>query len=254
MKDSTLQFSNRVDNYVKYRPHYPPEVLRILKEKIKLSEHWRIADIGSGTGISSELFVKNGNTVYGIEPNNEMRQAAEKCFSMNSNFISINGSAEDTGLESNSIDLIITGQAFHWFNIKKARSEWMRILKEESYVVLFWNQRKTGENGFQCDYESLLRKYCGEYEKVTQKNLTSKEFIEFYGSDKYSVEIVDNFQRFDFEGLKGRLQSSSYSPHYDSKIYPEMIDSLYLLFKKYSVDGQVVFDYNTEIYYGKIQA
>jgi ubiquinone/menaquinone biosynthesis C-methylase UbiE len=252
MKDSKLRFSNRVENYVKYRPHYPQEIITLLKEKIKLSNHWEIADIGSGTGISSELFIKNGNRVYGVEPNNEMRLAAEKYFSLDNNFISIKGSAGDTTLKSNSIDLLISGQAFHWFDRKKARLEFMRILKKDRYVVIFWNQRKTDDTEFQCAYEAFLRKYCEEYGKVTQKNITAEEFTQFYGTTHYGFESVNNSQKFNFEGLKGRLQSSSYSPHYDNKIYPEMIDSLYALFRKYSVNNQVVFEYNTEIYCGTL--
>ncbi|MBN2442332.1 MAG: class I SAM-dependent methyltransferase [Spirochaetales bacterium] len=252
MKDSKTRFSDRVENYIKYRPHYPREIISVLKQKINLDKKWIIADIGSGTGISSELFIENGNIVYGIEPNDEMRSAAEKYFTGNNNFISIPGSAETTTLKENSMDLVITGQAFHWFDIKKTRDEFIRILKNNCYTVLFWNERKTEGSGFQIDYEIFLRKYCKEYNMVTQKNITSEQFVRFYGSGDYKYEKMNNSQKFNFEGLKGRLQSSSYSPNPDDPVYYEMTEKLFCLFQKHERDGQVSFEYDTEVYYGKI--
>ena len=252
MKNSKIRFSDRVKNYVKYRPHYPKEILHILEEKIKLIPQWIIADIGSGTGISSELFVENGNTVFGVEPNKNMRSAAKEYYSQKNNFISINGSAENTTLKDNEVDVIITGQAFHWFNINEAKDEFIRISKEGSYTVIFWNQRKTGDSPFQQEYELFLHKYCKEYDKTTQKNITSAQFCKFYGSKQYSLVKLNNLQKFDFEGLKGRLQSSSYSPTINDPVYPEMINSLQQIFKNHEVNNQIIFEYDTEIYYGKI--
>lgn len=253
MKDSKVRFSNRVENYVKYRPHYPIETIQLLIEKINLKKEWIIADIGSGTGISSELFVKNKNTVFGVEPNNEMRVAAENYFKENQNFISINGSTENTTLEDNFIDLIISGQAFHWFDLKAARKEFARILKNDKDVVIFWNERKTEESCFQKEYELFLRKYCVEYGRVTQKNISALQFEQFYGSKKYTLLKLNNSQQFNFEGLKGRLQSSSYSPNSNNPIYSEMIDSLHNLFYKYAEENLITFEYDTEIYYGKLR-
>jgi ubiquinone/menaquinone biosynthesis C-methylase UbiE len=251
--DSKSRFSSRVEDYVKYRPHYPHQLIPLLKKKINIKKEWIIADIGSGTGISSELFVENGNIVYGIEPNDNMRMAAENHFLKYKNFISVKGSAENTTLDDRSVDLVITGQAFHWFDLNETKREVRRILKEKRrYAVIFWNERKTTHTRFQREYEMFLKKYCQDYGKVTQKNITPHQFIEFFGSQEYNVIRLDNLQEFDFEGLKGRLQSSSYSPDYNHKIYPEMINNLYNLFSKHSVENKVTFEYNTEIYYGKI--
>jgi ubiquinone/menaquinone biosynthesis C-methylase UbiE len=129
MEDSTKRFSNRVENYVKYRPHYPQEIINFLSEEIGLNSEKTIADIGSGTGISAELFLENGNKVYGIEPNKEMREAAEIYLEKYKYFISVNGTAEDTLLENDSMDIVLAGQAFHWFDVEKAKKEFKRILK-----------------------------------------------------------------------------------------------------------------------------
>ncbi len=98
MKNSTSRFSDRVDNYIKYRPGYPLEVLELLKTSCGLTPDSLIADIGSGTGISSRLFLDHHNTVYGVEPNQEMRHAAKKFLEDYNHFHSIDATAEKTHL------------------------------------------------------------------------------------------------------------------------------------------------------------
>ena len=121
--DPTRRFSNRVDDYVRYRPHYPPGVLDRLREGIALTPRTVIADVGSGTGISTELFLQNGNTVFAIEPNPEMRAAAERLLGGRPNFHSVRGTAEATTLPDGSVDCVVAAQAFHWFDPEKTRVE-----------------------------------------------------------------------------------------------------------------------------------
>ena len=108
--NSTTRFSDRVAYYIKYRPGYPAKVITLLNREIGLSPATVIADIGSGTGISSELFLKNGNRVFGVEPNQPMREAAESRLAGYDAFISINGTAEATTLPDASVDLVTAGQ------------------------------------------------------------------------------------------------------------------------------------------------
>ena len=140
--DPKKRFSSRVENYIKYRPNYPSKIIDFFIDNKLLSKKSVVADIGSGTGILSELFLKNGNKVYGVEPNNEMRKAAEIFLQKYPNFISIDGSAEETRLQEESVDLITAGQAFHWFNTKEAKKEFKRILKSDGSVTLIWNNRR----------------------------------------------------------------------------------------------------------------
>lgn len=116
MQDSTQRFSTRVANYIKYRPLYPPAVLETLGQRCGLTDRSIIADVGSGTGILAEMFLRNGNTVYGVEPNREMREAGERLLVDYPNFHSIDGTAEATALEDGNVDFVTAGQAFHWFN------------------------------------------------------------------------------------------------------------------------------------------
>lgn len=140
---NTIRFSDRVEDYIKYRPSYPAALMNLLKAKINLNPQAVIADIGSGTGISSILFLKNSNKVFAVEPNKEMREAAEHLLNVYPNFASINGTAEQTNLNTKAVDLIFCGQAFHWFDKQKSRQEFNRILKQNGHIVLAWNERST---------------------------------------------------------------------------------------------------------------
>ncbi|KAA9035890.1 class I SAM-dependent methyltransferase [Ginsengibacter hankyongi] len=178
MKTSATRFSDSVEEYIKYRPGYPQQVIEILKEEIDLNPRSIIADIGSGTGISSALFVNNGNKVLAVEPNREMREAAELIYLNNSNFTSINGTAQQTSLPQHSIDIIFCAQAFHWFNTTETKIEFSRILQPNGDMVFVWNVRKD-ENDFQKDYETILR-HIPEYNKVTHKNISDEDISDFF--------------------------------------------------------------------------
>ena len=247
----TTRFSNRVQNYVKYRPKYPTKILDFLKTELELSSEYTIADIGSGTGFLSELFLQSRNIVYGVEPNKEMRQAGEKLLNQYQNFQSIDGTAELTGLESYSIDFIVAAQAFHWFDVRKARDEFKRILKPNGWVILIWNER-TENPPFLKAYEKLLQSFAIDYKKVDHRNVNDKVFTRFFSSDNYQLKIFKNEQHFDFEGLKGRLLSSSYAPIEGHANYHPMMVELKNIFGAFQQEGKVTFEYDTKMYYGKM--
>ncbi|MFW9771249.1 MAG: class I SAM-dependent methyltransferase [Candidatus Heimdallarchaeota archaeon] len=244
--DPKERFSSRVENYIKYRPKYPWEVINFLIEKELLLSDSIVADIGSGTGILSELFLKNGNLVYGVEPNKDMRAAAEKLLSNYANFNSVEGSAENTGLKENSIDLITAGQAFHWFDVKKTKKEFIRIIKPMGYVVLIWNNRRKTAPGFPSESEQLLLKYGKDYKEVQKTEKNIERFFQF------EKKIFYNFQDVNLEEYKGRILSASYIPLEDDPNYKRMISDFENLFKKYQRNGLIRIEYDTEIYYGKI--
>jgi SAM-dependent methyltransferase len=248
----TARFSDRVENYLKYRPHYPDEITAYLKEKTVLKKDSIVADIGSGTGFSTELFLKNGNTSYGVEPNKAMREAGEQYLSSYKNFISVDGTAENTTLESGLIDIISAGQAFHWFNHPLSKKEFQRIAKPGGYLILIWNVRHFIDAGFAVDYENLLTEFGTDYKEVEHKTITNDDYDEFY-SGKYITSTFENKQLLDFGGLKGRLLSSSYAPGEESSNYHPMIKKLKEIFDKYQSGGTVKMKYTTEIYWGRIK-
>ncbi|AFY60505.1 class I SAM-dependent methyltransferase [Synechococcus sp. PCC 6312] len=251
--DATTRFSNRVSYYVKYRPSYPAEIVEFLSQRLSLSPTSVIADIGSGTGILSELFLNNGNQVYGVEPNLEMRQAAELLLENHPNFISINGSAEITTLENHSVDFIVAGQAFHWFDGIKSRQEFQRILKPGAWVVLIWNDRQTESTPFLRAFEAFLQEFSTDYQQINHKNVDDRILSHFYGSSHYQQYTFPNQQIFDYEGLLGRVLSSSYIPMSGDLNYDSMLAALEQLFARYQEQNQVSFIYDTRLFYGQLR-
>jgi SAM-dependent methyltransferase len=251
MIDSTKRFSSRVENYVKYRPDYPPDILELHREKCGLNGGSIIADIGSGTGILTELFLRNGNEVFGVEPNREMREAAERLLGKYPNFKSTSGKAESTALKDQSVDFITAGQAFHWFNREEARREFLRILKPCGWTVLIWNEREL-ISPFARAYEHLLRTYATDYEAVNHKHTDAKVVGSFFGANGFKQARFPNRQIFDWDGLEGRLLSSSYAPEPGYPKYPPMLEALNALFSSHQSEGKVTFEYATLVYYGQL--
>lgn len=246
MQSSITRFSDRVEDYVNYRPGYPEQIIKILEGKTGLNNNSTIADIGSGTGISSEIFLKNGNKVFAVEPNKKMRRSAELFYHKDSNFTSINGRAEETNLQEHSIDIIFCGQAFHWFNNHETKIEFKRILKPHGHIVLVWNERQENDD-FQKEYESLLKKI-PEYNVVTHRNISDSDIITFFAPEKMYKRSIQNFQLFDLNGLKGRLQSSSYCPKQGLE-HKNLMREIEALFYRFENDGLVKFEYETKIYW-----
>jgi len=248
--DPTRRFSSRVENYVRYRPGYPKEILALLKSECGMTNRSVIADIGSGTGKLTELFLGNGNPVFGVEPNRDMREAGERWLKPFANFTSIDAAAEETSLPNSAVDFIVAGQAFHWFDRAKCREEFTRILKPGGWVVLIWNDRKTEATQFLIEYEKLLQTYATDYSKVDHKNIDDTVVREFFGYAPMKTKIP-NAQHFDFEGLKGRLLSSSYAPDKGQPGHIEMLRELEMVFNARQQNGRVEFAYDTVVYYGK---
>jgi ubiquinone/menaquinone biosynthesis C-methylase UbiE len=251
MANTVERFSNRVENYVKYRPNYPPQVLDLFRNEMNLNENSVVADIGSGTGISAKLFLENGNRVFGVEPNAAMRKAAEEFLKDYPNFKSVNGAAENSSLDGKSVDFVVAAQAFHWFDETKTRTEFKRILKDSGFVVLMWNERQLDTTAFLRDYEKFLIEFGTDYETVRHDNITKENLQNFFGAD-FRQAVFQNWQTVDFDGLKGRALSASYIPSEENPRFFEMIKNLESLFAEHAENGRIDILYNTKIFYGQI--
>lgn len=251
MLDPTRRFSNRVENYLKYRPSYPPEIIPLLESECGLTAQTVIADLGSGTGLLTELFLKHGNRVFGVEPNAEMRAAGERVLSKHSSFVSVPATAEATTLPDHSIDMIVAGQAFHWFNRGKARPEFKRILKRNGWVVLIWNGFRVEMSALVKGYQEIVLRYGTDYKEVARE-ITGVEVDSFFAPNLCKRARYTFKQIFDFEGLKGRLLSASYAPDANHPEFEQMIRDLRALFDANQADGKVDFNYETEVYYGQL--
>ncbi len=252
MTDATQRFSSRVENYVKYRPGYPNEVIETLRNECGLTADSIVADVGSGTGILTEMFLRNGNAVYGIEPNRGMREAAERLLKEYPRFRSVAAQAEETTLDDASVDFVAAGQAFHWFDREKTRREFARVLKPRGWVALIWNERVTTTTPFLVAYEQLLKDYSTDYEQVDHRRIDDDVIRDFFGSDDFRLKQFINVQVFDYEGVKGRLLSSSYAPEEGHSNYEPMLAELERIFQTYQDEGRVVFEYVTQMYYGQL--
>jgi len=242
----TGRFSDRVDNYVKYRPSYPPELIPFLENTLGLKKGQQVADIGSGTGIFTELLLLKGYHVTGVEPNEAMRKAAEQRLGGYDRFYSQDGRAEATGLMDQSIHLITVAQAFHWMDVEATKREFLRILQPGGHIVLVWNLRLT-HTAFLQAYEDMTRAFGRNYDAANR--IIETQISEFFQPREMHIQTWSNIRLLDFEGLKGLVLSASYMPLEGDPRHEEMIARLEELFATHKENGLVKMEYETKMYY-----
>ncbi|MFK2873334.1 class I SAM-dependent methyltransferase [Dyella lipolytica] len=249
---STERFSDRVADYVRYRPDYPSAMLDWLRDTYGVDASWRVADVGAGTGISSKMFLDAGHTVIAVEPNAAMRQAAETWLGDNSRFHAVDGRADATTLADDSVDLVSVAQAFHWFDPAATRREFHRILRKGGLAAIYWNSRRLTSTPFLRGYEALLQTHGTDYTSVAERYGDEPRMREWFGEGWRGTAQFDHRQLLDFEALRGRLMSSSYAPKADHSNHAPMIEALRKLFDTCEVDGRISFDYDTCVYVGEV--
>lgn len=251
LQPPTERFSSRVDNYVRYRPGYPQQVIELLNQECGFTRESRVADIASGTGIFTKLLLENGNPVFGVEPNANMRRAGEDYLAAFPNFTSVAGAAEATTLADQTVDFVTAAQAAHWFTLSEARKEFMRILQPGGWVVLLWNERAVDSDRFHREYEQLLLTYGLDYKEVRHEQ-TTRTIHEFFRPSAVCSRIFQTTQHLDYAGLEGRLLSSSYIPPAGHPTYEPMLLELKQIFEAGQTNGKVSFDYKTLVYYAQL--
>jgi len=247
--DSKQRFSDRVADYIRHRPSYPSEVVDVVAEVTGLTPEWAVADLGSGTGLSCVPFLENGNVVIGVEPNAAMREGGDEFLAGYRRFHSVDGSAERTGLDDHSVDLVVAGQAFHWFDWAAAREEGLRILRGPPWAALMWNLRDSASEGFGRAYEDLLERFGTDYTTVRASWANPDAVAGFFGG-AFEDRSLPNPQLMDFDGLKGRHLSSSFIPKPDHPTFEPMMAELRRIFEEHARDGHVVFGQETRVMVG----
>lgn len=251
--DSTERFSSRVADYVRYRPDYPPALLDWLHQDIGVPTETLVADIGAGTGISTRLFLAAGHPVIAVEPNAAMRDAAEQLLAPDYLRLKFaDGTAEATGLADNSVGFVAAAQAFHWFDTAAVRREWARILQPEGMALVFWNSRLLDASPFLIGYEQLLLEFGTDYTEVAERYQDDDTMRAWFGEGLRGMARLPNVQRMDYDGLRGRLLSSSYAPQPGHPRHAAMLDALQQLFDAHAVDGQIAFEYQTRAFVGTL--
>ncbi len=251
-RNSTQRFSDRVADYVRYRPGYPAALLDWLRRDHGLSPSWVVADVGAGTGISSRLFLEAGNAVIAVEPNAAMRAAAVEALGASPRFRAVGAPAEATSLPDASVDLVVAAQAWHWFEPGAVRREWGRILRPGGLALVVWNSRRTGGTPFLDGYEQLLREHATDYAAVAERYADEPTMRAWFAAGFRDTRTFENRQVLDLEGLRGRLLSSSYAPRAGHPGHEPMLDALGRLFERTSSGGQVTFEYRTRTYLGTL--
>lgn len=250
---STSRFSDRVEHYIRYRPGYPAEMFDWLRGECGLRSEHVVADVGSGTGLLTEPLLKSGAKVFGIEPNAEMRAAGERLLRGYNTFRSIEGTAERTTLPDACVDWITVGQAFHWFDVERCREEFRRILRSGGRVLLVWNERRE-DTPFLSAYEAFVRRFASDYAEVKHQNVRFDGRIRALFEGAFVERTFANQQNFDFDGLRGRVLSSSYMPGMNDAACEPMLAALRNLFDRFESNGRVAFEYETAAFLGNVRS
>ncbi len=263
MKDATQRFDTRVQDYLRGRHGYPRQTLDVIRAASTAGApatladwrlNWTVADIGAGTGLMSEPFLEAGCTVHGIEPSAPMAEAGRQTLSKYPAFTMHEGRAEATGLEDASVDVVVTGQAFHWFDAEAAAVEWRRILKPGGTVAVIWNRRRRTGNPFQVAYDTFMKSWGGEdYAKVIVSYEVPATLSKIFDPLPEPVDLP-NANRLDSEGLQSLLRSCSYMPARGEENYESMVRAGKGLFDAHQVGGRVELGYDTVIFAGRLRS
>jgi hypothetical protein len=246
--DHTRRFSDRVENYARFRPNYPDALIRFLLERLPLPA--TIAEIGSGTGILSDQLLRAGYAVFGVEPNGPMRQEAERSLGGRSGFHSSVGTAEDTTLAPASVEAVTCAQSFHWFDRKRCRTEFGRILRAPRLVFLIWNERINQDPTE--EYDRILQESAPEYCGVSQRRITDADIADFFSPDPVDLFHFPHGQRLDREGFLGRVLSSSYVPNVGQPGHNTVMQRMEAFFEKHAQSGWIDFPYQTRLYLAQL--
>lgn len=253
MKQGADRYSDKTEDYAKYRPEFPDELVDYLYKNGEIKNTSVIADIGSGTGRFTRLLLEKGNLVYGIEQNNEMRIKAEELLSQFSKFVSVKGSAERTELEDKSLDLITVAQAFHWFNKEDSFREFKRILKDDGKVFIVWDDFVRDYNDFSKEFSSALGTYRTVKSNSEEKRPTRNQMIdEFYKNNNYVTTSFKHEIYQTFDGIKGGALSASFTPKPGEGNYENFIIELQRVFDKYQINGCVCTAFRSVCYLGRL--
>jgi len=248
--DSVQRFTNRVHDYVRSRPGYPADLASLARDHFALPSGAAVADVGSGTGKLSRLFLQEGFEVFGVEPNEAMRQAATAELGTWKTFHGLAGAAESLPLADGSMHLVVAAQAFHWFDHPAARREFLRVLRPEGGGMLIWNNRRTDSSRFLQDYEKMLLDHCPDYVNVGNKHYEDVELDEFFAGPFRSA-LLRNQQVLDAEEFQARIFSCSYTPAQGSA-RDALAEATQRLFVTYAEKDRVCIEYDTEVFYGRL--
>ena len=250
---NTERFTGRAEAYARFRPGYPEAVIDLLRAEAGWTPDAVVADIGAGTGISTEYFLRHGNAVWAVEPNQSMREAAATLRRQYPKLEVVDGTAEASTLPDECVDLVVAATAFHWFDAAATRTEFLRILKPRGQAVLMWNKRVAESSPFLGAYEDLLLRFGTDYQErwAKDRHEIAERIAGFFGAARFREASFANPQPLDLEGLMGRLLSASYAPLPGHPNHEPMMAEAREVFAAHQQDGHITFEYRTVVYWGR---
>ncbi|MEP6609102.1 MAG: class I SAM-dependent methyltransferase [Burkholderiaceae bacterium] len=252
LKPATERFSDRAAAYVRGRPSYPDAIVDELEHARALASGHTIVDVGVGTGLSAEPFLRRGYAVVGVEPNGEMRTTGDQHLGAYPHYRSVAGTAEQTSLTDCSTDLLIAGQAFHWFDVSRAAQEARRILRPGGWAALIWNDRQSSGSAFLAGYEELLRAHGVDYAKTIHRHADDKAIAQFFAPASATHAAFDNPRELAREDLLALAGSASYMPGPHDPRHAATVLALNRLFDAHAMNGKVQMIYRTRMHYARI--
>jgi SAM-dependent methyltransferase len=252
---TTERFTGRVENYRLHRPRYPQEIVDLFLNECDLTADKQIADIAAGTGLLSEIFLQRHYSVIAVEPNDEMRTACNQLVEQFPRLHCVPGTAKTTGLPTASVDCVLVGQAMHWFDLKRTREEFVRILRLHGWCAVIYNNRRMEGDPFHEGYERILREFGIDYTQVQERHLSSDEIERrFFAPTPARRKAFANLQELSLEALEGRILSSSYMPKQGQARHEEMREAIATLFSQHQENGRVRLEYECVVTYGQLNS
>lgn len=241
-------FTDRAENYLKGRPEYPAEFIEYLYNELGISKNDSIADIGSGTGKMSKLFLEKGNKVFCVEPNIDMRSLSNELLNHYKHYVSIAKPAEDTGIKSNVVDYIVCGNSYDYFDRNLAKPEFKRILKKTGKVIVtYYGQQneKVSE-----EIEELNSKYgLKQTYTIPQKN---RDFSDIFTKDKFIEKIFEHKFSESYEDFIAGCLSSSHAPKPNTENYNLYCDGLKKIFNNNKTNEKLELTFRLKCLIGNV--
>ncbi len=248
--DNTQKFSGKADIYQQARPNYAQELLDFIAHTWQIGEGSLVADIGSGTGIFSRQLLGLGARVYAVEPNADMRAKAEELLGGSPNFVSVDGSAENTTLPEHSFNLVTAAAAFHWFDTERFKQECARILIDGAPVVLLWNEANLSAEINQ-GREAIFRKFCPNFKGFSGGNDQEGAIKRAFFDGDMQEKRFSNPLIYDRQTFINRALSASYSLIETDPGFAAYMKELGELFDQLAEDKKIVIPQDSVIYFKK---
>lgn len=245
-----VSFGAKLGDYLSGRPGYPPALFEGLMVAGVLSSASQVADLGAGTGLLTLELLKRASSVVAVEPDEDMRAAADRRLGSFAGYRSQAGTAEATGLPDASVDLVVAGQAFHWFDPAETRRETLRILRLGGWAAWIWNERRL-EDPLQGELDRLFDAFGRSRRSAFQAMADRPRLEAYFGGSPFEELRLPFEQSLDLSGFVSLAFSRSYMPPRHSLEAVAVERAAEELFERFAENGSVAVRYASVAYFGR---